>query len=263
MTRSRWSDLLALLALCLLVLLAFWSIGPGGRVLAGGDLFTYFYPYWAEASRALRAGRVPLWNPYLFMGVPFLANSQVGFFYPLNWPLWLLSPPHRALHWSVVLHLCLTAIGAYLFARSSLRLGRLGAWTTGAAWALGGYLGAQVEHINQLQALSWLPWLLLFYDRTTEAQRARRQLDGALPPLWMLGVGVGMVLLAGHTQTAFITLVGLAVYGIGPALWEGVRRREWRPARETVLPRRRAAGGTRGSRYRSQTGKAQSQWTRR
>ena len=221
-------------------------------MLAGGDLFTYFYPYWAEASRALRAGRLPLWNAYLFMGVPFLANSQVGVFYPLNWPLWLLSPPHRALHWSVVLHLCLTAIGAYLFARSSLRLGRLGAWTTGAVWALGGYLGAQVEHINQLQALSWLPWLLLFFDRTAEPQRTQsRSLTGetaeggkgliskSLRPLRSLrlnptrlgplAAGVGMVLLAGHTQSAFIVLVGLAVYGIGPALWDGVRRREWQP----------------------------------
>lgn len=259
LNRPRLPDLLAVSSLCLLVLAAFWSIGPAGRVLAGGDLFTYFYPYWAEASRALRAGRLPLWNPYLFMGVPFLANSQVGVFYPLNWPLWLLSPPHRALHWSIVLHLCLTAIGAYLFARASLRLGRLGAWTTGAVWALGGHLGAQVEHINQLQALSWLPWLLLLYDRTVEPQRTRGpSLTGEtaengegligkslrpLRPLWpnptQLGplvVGVGIVLLAGHTQSAFIVLVGAAIYGIGPALWDGVRRRGWQPvARRTAI----------------------------
>jgi len=220
LNRPRLFDLLVILSLCLLVLAAFWLIGPAGRVLAGGDLFTYFYPYWAEASRALRAGRLPLWNPYLFMGVPFLANSQVGMFYPLNWPLWLLLPPHHALHWSVVLHLCLTAVGAYLYARSSLRLGRLGAWTAGAALALGGYLGAQVEHINQLQALSWLPWLLLFYPTR----------------LGPLAAGVGMVLLAGHTQSALIVLVGLAIYGIGPALWDGVRRRDWRPAaRRTAI----------------------------
>ena len=158
----------AILGLGLLVLIAFWPIGPAGRVIAGGDLFLYFYPYWAEAARVLQAGRLSLWNPYLFMGVPFLANSQAGVLYPLNWPFWLLLPPHRALHWSALLHLWLAGSGAYLYARASLRLGHLGAWTAGAALALGGYLGVQIEHINQLQALSWLPWALLLYDRTVE-----------------------------------------------------------------------------------------------
>ena len=39
-----------------------------GLVVAGYDTQTYFYPYWAAAFDALRSGRVPLWNPDLFMG---------------------------------------------------------------------------------------------------------------------------------------------------------------------------------------------------
>jgi len=233
MTKPRLFDLLSLLSLCLLVLLAFWSTGPAGRVLAGGDLFTYFYPYWAEAARAVHAGRLPLWNPYLFMGVPFLANSQVGFFYPPNWLLWWMLPAHRALHWSILLHLWLAAGGGYAYARWSLRLSRLGAWTTGAALALGGYLGAQVEHINQLQALAWFPWLLLCYDRAGSTAKDTKERKGTSCPLcswWFAGLaaGIGMVLLAGHTQSAFIAVVGLAAYGMGPAAWEGIRGGGWR-----------------------------------
>ncbi|RLC79653.1 MAG: hypothetical protein DRJ03_23095, partial [Chloroflexi bacterium] len=115
-------DLLAVALLWMLVLAFFYQIALAGRVLAGGDIFTYFYPYWAEATRAIRAARLPLWNPYLFMGVPFLANSQVGFFYPLNWPLWLLLPAHRSIHLTIVLHLCLAAFNGYLWGRGSLRL---------------------------------------------------------------------------------------------------------------------------------------------
>ncbi|MBN1956136.1 MAG: YfhO family protein [Anaerolineae bacterium] len=216
------------LLLCLVILLAFWAIGPAGRVLAGGDLFTYFYPYWSAATRALRAGRLPLWNPDLFMGVPFLANSQAGLLYPPNWLLWLSMPAQRSLHWSVILHLCLAATGAYLYARGALRLGRLGAWTAGAALVLGGYLGAQVEHVNQLQALSWLPWLLLLYDR------AVRQRGGLAVPA--LAAAVAMTLLAGHTQAAFIVLVGLGGYGLA-----GVDRRSWR-RRVAVLAGAAAVG---------------------
>ncbi len=206
------ADGAAVLALGLLVLLAFWHIGPAGRVIAGGDLFTYFYPYWAEAGRALQAGRLPLWNPYLFMGVPLLANSQAGVLYPLNWPFWLLLLPHAALHWSALLHLWLAGSGTYFYARASLRLGRLGAWTAGATFALGGYLGAQVEHINQLQALSWFPWALLLYERAIgwgDGRHRRGALGG-------LAIVIGLMLLAGHTQSAFIGLVGLGIGALVP-----------------------------------------------
>jgi len=231
--RTWFADGAATLGLGLLVLIAFWHIGPAGRVIAGGDLFLYFYPYWAEAARALQTGRLPLWNPYLFMGVPFLANSQAGVLYPLNWPFWLLLPPHRALHWSALLHLWLAGSGAYLYARASLRLGHLGAWTAGAALALGGYLGVQIEHINQLQALSWLPWALLLYDRTvedsktTKTQRHKGSFIGHSvisfvssclrgKHLYGLAVVIGLMLLAGHTQSAFIALVGLGAVALIP-----------------------------------------------
>jgi len=244
-------DLLAVVLLWGLVIACYWKIALAGRVLAGGDVFTYFYPYWAEATRAMRAGRLPLWNPYLFMGAPFLANSQVGVFYPLNWLLWLALPAHQSVHLTIVLHLCLAALNGYLWGRASLRLGRAGAWTVGVTFALGGYLGAQVEHVNQLQGLAWLPLMLALWDRATRGAPPlcpphgggdKGQGGDSLPSWGRVGVGaslfgggvgwgyaglvvvIALQLLSGHTQTAFISLVGLAVYGLGPALWNPLRR---------------------------------------
>ena len=37
-------------------------------------------------SDALRSGQLPFWTPYVFAGFPFLADLQVGAWYPLNWP---------------------------------------------------------------------------------------------------------------------------------------------------------------------------------
>ena len=226
-------DFGAIALLWALVIACFWKITLAGRVLAGGDVFTYFYPYWAEATRAIRAARLPLWNPYLFMGVPFLANSQVGFFYPLNWLLWLLLPAHRSLHLTIALHLCLAALNGYLWGQSSLRLGRAGAWTVGATFALGGYLGAQVEHVNQLQGLAWLPLMLFLWDKISDPsapaeQETQSPISNPDKAAFIgLAVVIGLVLLAGHTQTAFISLVGVAIYGLGPTLWRAVRQREW------------------------------------
>jgi len=239
-------DAVAVGLLCLAVIGCTWRIALAGRVLAGGDIFSYFYPYWAEATRAIRSARLPLWNPSLFMGVPLAANSQVGVFYPLNWALWLLLPAHRSVHITVVLHLCLAALNAYLWGREALRLGRVASWTVGAVFALGGYLGVQTEHVNQLQGLAWLPCMLMLSDRIVQfadvnaaegglsacAECSIALVSKRLRDCCALGVTIALVLLAGHTQTAFISLFGMAVYGLVPEIWRSLRGGDWRPVKQ-------------------------------
>ena len=144
-----------------LAALFFNRLAFSNLILARGDTFLYFYPYWHAAATALRAGRVPLWNPDIFMGAPFLANSQAGFFYPLNWPLWLLLPAPYAVSATIVLHVIIAGVGTYLAGRRTLALARPAALFGAVLFALGGYLTAQVEHVNQLQGLAWLPWLFV------------------------------------------------------------------------------------------------------
>ncbi|VAW29966.1 hypothetical protein MNBD_CHLOROFLEXI01-3333 [hydrothermal vent metagenome] len=213
MKRFNWlKQLPPLLWFPLLLSLFFNKIAFSNLILARGDTFLYFYPYWSAAADALRNGRIPLWNPNLFMGAPFLANSQVGFFYPLNWPLWLLLPTPYAVSASILLHLLIAGVGAYLAGRRALGLGRWAGTVTAVLFALGGYLTAQVEHINQLQGLAWMPWFLWVAATVFRSKTGNR---------WVL-VGRGAVgfallfslqLLAGHTQTSFITGVMLLIWG--------------------------------------------------
>lgn len=179
-----------------------------GYAIATGDLQTYFYPYWVAVVRSLRAGELPLWNPSLFSGVPFLANSQVGFFYPLNWPFWLLaigkslSTVTYVLHLSIVLHLCVAFLSMYSLAYTR-RLSMFGSICAGLLYAGSGFLGIHVEHLNQLQALAWMPLVFL-------PSRKRKFTYEFPPPLSLLALA--MILLAGHTQMAFITGLALLVW---------------------------------------------------
>jgi hypothetical protein len=205
----------ALVGLAALTLVFCFKIAFTNRVLAGLDVFAYFYPYYDFVGKALRAGHLPLWNPYLFMGAPLLANSQAAVLYPLHWPLIWLSTP-KQIAWSIVLHLWLAASGIYLFARRVVGLGVLASFTSAIAFAFGGFLGAQAEHVNQLSASAWLPWLLLCLRstlclRTGQAEAVAGAKDlGRGGWLALLGGGaiVGLMLLAGHTQAAYIVLVG-------------------------------------------------------
>ncbi|MCA9921536.1 MAG: hypothetical protein KC421_04145, partial [Anaerolineales bacterium] len=217
--RKRWiviadrvMQLPPLLWLPPLLVLFFNKMALSNLILARGDTFLYFYPYWEAAADALRNGRIPLWNSQLFMGAPFLANSQVGFFYPLNWPLWLLLPTPYAVSASILLHLFIAGWGAYLAAQRTLYLDRSAALATAVLYALGGYVTAQVEHVNQLQGMAWFPWFFVVLAYCADEKVISR--------MWVVGrtaLGVAALfalqLLAGHTQTAFISGVALLVWG--------------------------------------------------
>ena len=205
------ADLLAWASLALMTLVMLWPLGLTNRVLAGVDALTYFTPYWAYRIAELAAGHIPLWNPYLFLGAPFLANPQAAVLYPLHWPLSWLQPA-QALVWSALLHVWLAAGFTYTFGRRSLRLSRPAAWLAGALFAFGGFTLARVENINQLNTLAWLPASLWLLDETARAAAWRSRIRWGCA----LAVVLALQILAGHTQTLFINGVGIGLWTLGP-----------------------------------------------
>lgn len=186
-----------------LTMLFFWRLVFTSQILSGLDVVTYFYPYREYATLALRMARLPLWNPYLFLGVPFLANIQSAVFYPLHWPLLILDIPTQV-KLSIVLHVFLGGLFTYLFARISMGLSRFGAFICAVAFACSGWLGAQAEHLNQLNTAIWLPLLLLFLERGCIANsRVFIPLGGGV---------VALMILAGHPQITYMVLVATGLY---------------------------------------------------
>mgnify|MGYP001323177159 FL=1 len=246
----RW--LLLALVLAGGVLLVYAPLLLTNRVLGSGDAFTYFTPYRDYANAALRAGQLPLWNPYLFLGAPFLANPQTAIFYSLHWPLVGLDAA-ASLKATLALHLWLAGLGAALYVRRVAGLGWLAALVSGLVFSLSGYLGARAGQVNQVSAAAWLPWLLTLLEAS--APRWRLAADGRLqrpaPALqglpWVgLALLVALQLLAGHTQTSFIALTGLmlaalwpGLVSLGAGLGAGLRR----APRPPLGPGLRAASG--------------------
>ncbi len=205
------------------------------RVLAGGDIQLYFYAYWEYVAATLREGRLPFWNPYLFLGVPLLANPQTAVLYPPHWPLiWL--PVTKQIYWSAALHTWLLALGGYALLRH-WRYGWTPALMTGLVLAGSGFVGGLIGHINQLNGAAWLTWgglcLALLRPAAGQPQRSRPPAATALAGGIAFAILVALMLLAGHTQTAFINLFSLGVWSLWPLLaalvswlWALVWRRE-------------------------------------
>jgi hypothetical protein len=183
------------------------------RALATGDILLYFYPYRDYASASLRAGQLPLWNPYLFLGAPFLANPQAAVLYPLHWPLSWLDVT-RQIYWSAAIHTWLLGLGGYVL----LRRWGYSVWAglaAGGVLAGSGFFGGLIGHINQMNASAWLPWAMaLLPMRSTDSVSRRETLGRTLICISVLGMLTALMLLAGHTQSAFISLFALGVWAV-------------------------------------------------
>jgi hypothetical protein len=166
-----------------------------------GDLITSFYPYRTLAARAVRAGRLPLWNPYMLSGSPFLANSQSALFYPPNFAYYILPVP---LAWALgfIVRRALSVMFTALFLR------RIGATTAGAV--AGGLVFAYCGFLNAWQgqsmsdAATWLPLICYAVVRLYDEPKPI--------PIAIAAIAFAMPVLAGHPETAaHLALTGIAL----------------------------------------------------
>ncbi len=82
----------------------------------GDDNIKLFYPYRKFTIEEMKAGRIPLWNPYTFSGSVNHAMYQSALFYPLNLVYFLLPMVDA---WSFIVMMTPVLIGwfMYLFLR--------------------------------------------------------------------------------------------------------------------------------------------------
>jgi hypothetical protein len=117
------------------------------------DFTATFYPLRLFAARELRAGRLPVWNPFIFEG-----SFQLPALYPPDLLLALAPGPVFA-SWLLTLHLPLAALGAYWLARE-LGASRAGAFAGGALYALSGFALSTLNLYVFLQALALAPFVV-------------------------------------------------------------------------------------------------------
>lgn len=165
-------------------------IPPAGRVLAGHDMTGYYYVYWEAVREALRQGRLPLWEPTIFGGFPFLAQPQQNTFYPPNW-INLVMPVRVGVSLYMVFHVWLAGFGMFLFAR--YMGGRnLPSALAGVGFAFGGLLAGRLwaGHQPVYAVFIWTPLMLLALGWAVDRR-------GWFAPI-LAGVPFAMSILAGH-----------------------------------------------------------------
>ncbi len=231
-------DILAALVLLLCPLLLFWSVTLGPNTLLPVDNLFAYEPWlthraelgvglpqnqlvsdlilenfvWKKFIReSLSAGQLPLWNPYILSGQPFLANGQHSGLYPFSLLFYLL-PLSKAYGWFTVLQLWLAGLNMYIFMRV-LRLGRWPALAAGLTYSLSAFFVVSVVFTMIIAGAAWLPLLLAFIEIIIRKQEEKGRTGYSPIPYVFVGAAVlGVQALAGHVEITYYTLLVSGYY---------------------------------------------------
>jgi hypothetical protein len=151
----------------------------------------------------------PLWNPYVFLGMPsFGAGAYNPLIYPPDWPVALLQKvlPLPELTW-LLLYYFLAGLFTFLLARE------WGARPEGALLAAAAFVfqpnlvavGSH-GHGSQLVDSAYLPLMLWLSSRWLK--------HGTLAELGWLGLAGGFQLLRGHVQICFYTWLAIGIHAV-------------------------------------------------
>ncbi|HEY6761855.1 MAG TPA: YfhO family protein [Baekduia sp.] len=229
-------DLSAALFFAGLIFVYLWPVLVGGKILspvsvlyqwtpwareARPDVYSYFnpllsdiatadYPWRSFLRESLHSGTIPLWNPHVFGGIPFLSNPQIGLFTPFNLPLWML-PLNYGIGLSAAIKLWAGGFGTYLVARQ-MRLGFLPGLLAGTAFAFSALNITWLTHETLPAVAVLLPWMVWLIERLYERARLGTMLWLAVATAWGLGGGhpgmqVHLIALAGLYAIVRVWLV--------------------------------------------------------
>ncbi len=174
----------------------------GASMLYGSDVLQIFYYSRGFLGQELGSGRLALWDSHTMCGFPLMAGLQAAVFYPLTWPVVILSP---GAFWTftVWIHMCLSGLFAYAWARRGLRLGPWGSLIAGLVFMLSGYFATHMYagHISYISSYPWLAAILWRLERLHSGVTIRR---------WMLlALAMALLVLAGFPH--FVLFAWIAV----------------------------------------------------
>ena len=199
-----WATLI--LALCTLAL-GLPALSGGFLVNPRSDQFIGGFPVRDFAAMSLKAGHgIPLWNPYLFGGMPYVAAMHGDIFYP-TFLLRGLLPTDVAMTWSFMIHVFLAGLFTYAFLRAC-GLGFIASLVGSIAYMMSGPIAAYVSpgHDGKLYVSALFPlalWLLVRGIR-----------DGRSWSWGVLAIVIGLAVLSPHPQLLQYMLLGCGAFAL-------------------------------------------------
>jgi hypothetical protein len=207
---GRW-----ILALTVVVLFSYWKLvfTKQFSILWQWELVSQSYSWYTYTAQWIHKGIVPIWDPFRYGGNSFIGEMQNGLFYPFKLALYLAPLDSNGLlserafnlfyvfsHWLAAV--CMFALARYL------KLSNFAALVAGICFGLGGFI-QWTAWLNILDAMPWLPLIVLFLLRAFDSDRTAGYL-GCLINACVAGLALGMTFLAGSLHIAIMDAIVVA-----------------------------------------------------
>ncbi|HVS60896.1 MAG TPA: YfhO family protein [Gemmatimonadaceae bacterium] len=199
-----WASLVY--ALCTLSL-AYPALAGKFLVNPYSDQYIAGYAFREFAASTLRAtGHFPLWNPYLFGGMPYIAAMHGDIFYP-TFLLRMILPTDVAMTWGFIIHIFLAGLFTFGFFRV-LGYSFYGALIGGIAYMMSGQIASYVSpgHDGKLFVSALFPLALWILYRGI--RQGRNWSWGAFALI------IGLCILSPHPQLLQYTLLACGAYAL-------------------------------------------------
>ena len=196
---------------CVAVLAAMVAVFFRDQLLGNAWLwedFLYFsYPVRSFAATSMAMGQMPLWNPYTFNGMPFLADIQTTVFYlPLTALALAVRDGALGFYWLelvVIAHYILAGVSMFLLALS-FGLKRLPSLFAGATYMLSGFMITHAIHQQIITLVAWYPLAFLLFRKVLSTGEWRW--------VFLCALVIGHSTLAGYPQLSLYLYFFLFLY---------------------------------------------------
>jgi hypothetical protein len=145
--------------LAVLVLASFPQVILGLQTFVFRDYGFFAYPLAHFQRDCFWRGEIPMWNPYNFCGIPFLAQWNTMPLYPPSL-IYLTLPLQWSLGFFCLLHLWFAGLGMYFLARKWSGSNFAAAFA-GTVFAFNGFTLNLLMWPSHLATFAWMPWVLL------------------------------------------------------------------------------------------------------
>ncbi len=216
--RNRKADLCIVLLLLVMTLALFSKFIFSGQMLYGTDTMgggVFFHNFYAEFFKTYHS--MPLWDPYIHGGMPFVDGMHGDIFYPAA-VLQFFLPVTYALGLKLVLHVFLAGVLMFCFLRG-LNLRRETSLLGGLFYMFSSCLVSLVYpgHDGKMYVIALTPLAFLTLYR---ACRSGRLFD-FLP----FSLVFALLIVTPHMQMAYFTCWGLGLFFLFQ-LWNNFRERK-------------------------------------
>lgn len=233
LTKSVKRDLQIVLLLFLLSCIFFWKIlaYPDKMIFTEyfSDVISYHSsPRYFISETWEEYGKLPLWNPYAFMGHPFAADPEISMFYPTNF-LYLVFTTDLLFGYIFLLDIFLIGLFIYFFVRT-LGLDRFSSLLSASTFMFCGTVIAHVYagHMGNLDIMMLITASFLFLELTI---KKRSFFYGILT-----GIFIGLQFMAGNPQISIYGSLGLFLYFLLRSFFITKNKRDFRELIKIALP---------------------------